>query len=390
MSTIIKEKIQQVQPLLEELDIDLWLVFVRETPVLADPVLPLISGLDATWQSFLAYTRGGEAIALIGNFDKADYERSGFFTQVLTYTAGVKKDIRALLKRLDPQSIAIDYSTNNPSADGLTHGLYLLLRDYLKGTPYRNRLVSAEELCTRLRSRKTPREITRLTKSVEVAQKVWEKAVDKIKVGMTEKEVAQIIDAETTELGGVPSFETIVNAGSKTEPGHGHPTDARLEPGDLLHIDFGVKSDHYCSDIQRLLYFRQRGETSPPAELIEAFNTVRDIITESAKLCRPGTQGWGIDRNARKMLTEAGYPEYQHGLGHQLGRAVHDGGALIGPRWERYGVTPTLKIETGYVFTLELEIILPGIGCVGLEEDIVVTEQGGRFLCSRQLDLVVK
>ena len=53
-------------------------------------------------------------------------------------------------------------------------------------------------------------------------------------------------------------------------------------------------------------------------------------------------------------------------------------------------MTPTLKIETGYVFTLELEIILPGIGCVGLEEDIVVTEQGGRFLCSRQLDLVVK
>ncbi|MCX6833609.1 MAG: Xaa-Pro peptidase family protein [candidate division Zixibacteria bacterium] len=390
MSAIIKEKIQQVPGLLQESDIDLWLVFVRETPVLADPVLPLISGLDATWQSFLAYTRSGEAIALIGSFDKADYERSGFFTQVLAYTAGVKKDIRTLLKRLDPKSIAINYSTNNPSADGLTHGMYLLLRDYLKGTPYRSRLVSAEELCTKLRSRKTPREITRLTKSVEVAQKAWAKAVDKIRVGMTEVEVARIIDAEMTKLGGVPSFETIVNAGSKTEPGHGHPTDARLEPGDLLHVDFGVKLDYYCSDIQRLLYFRQRGETSPPAELIKAFNKVRDIITESARLCRPGTQGWEVDRSARQRLTQAGYPEYQHALGHQLGRAVHDGGALIGPKWERYGVTPTLKIEAGYVFTLEFEIILPGIGCVGLEEDIVVTEQGGRILGPPQLDLIVK
>jgi Xaa-Pro aminopeptidase len=390
MRAIIKEKIQQVPGLLEESDLDLWLVFVRETPVLADPVLPLISGIEATWQSFLAYTRNGEAIALIGNLDKADYERSGFFTQVLTYTAGVKKDIRALLKRLNPQSIAINYSTDNPSADGLTHGMYLLLRDYLKGTPYRGRLVSAEELCTKLRSRKTPREITRLTKAAESAQKVWVAAIDKIKVGMTEVEVARIIEAEIIRLGGVPSFETIVNAGGKTDPGHGHPTDARLEPGDLLHVDFGVKIDHYCSDIQRLLYFRQRGEISPPAELIEAFNKVRDIITESARLCCPGAQGWEIDARARQMLVETGYPEYQHGLGHQLGRAVHDGGALIGPKWERYGVTPTLKIEVGYVFTLELEIILPGIGCVGLEEDIVVTEQGGRFLCPRQLDLMVK
>jgi Xaa-Pro aminopeptidase len=176
MSAIIKEKIQQVPGLLNELDLDLWLVFVRETPVLADPILPLISGLEATWQSFLAFTRQGDAIALIGNLDKADYDRSGFFTEVMTYTAGVKKDIRTLLKRLDPQSIAVNYSMDNPSADGLTHGMYLLLRDYLKGTPYRSRLVTAEELCTKLRSRKTPREITRLTKATEAAHKVWRRS----------------------------------------------------------------------------------------------------------------------------------------------------------------------------------------------------------------------
>jgi Xaa-Pro aminopeptidase len=202
--------------------------------------------------------------------------------------------------------------------------------------------------------------------------------------------LAKVIDSETVNLGGVPSFETIVNAGSKTDPGHGHPTDARLEPGDLLHVDFGVKLDRYCSDIQRLLYFRRRGEISVPEELIRAFNKVRDIITESAKLSRPGARGWEIDAQARKMLKYAKYPEYQHGLGHQLGRAVHDGGAMIGPKWERYGTTPTLKIEAGNVFTLELEIVLPGIGCVGLEEDVVITEQGARFLCPRQLELAVK
>jgi Xaa-Pro aminopeptidase len=90
------------------------------------------------------------------------------------------------------------------------------------------------------------------------------------------------------------------------------------------------------------------------------------------------------------MLREKGYPEFPHALGHQLGRSVHDGGALIGPRWERYGAVTSIPLEEGNVFTLELEIILPGIGCVGLEEDIVITAAGGRFLGPRQQELIVK
>ena len=90
------------------------------------------------------------------------------------------------------------------------------------------------------------------------------------------------------------------------------------------------------------------------------------------------------------MLTDNGYPTYQHALGHQLGRDVHDGGALIGPKWERYGITPTIELEANNVFTLELEIVLPGIGCVGLEEDVCVTESGARFLGPRQMELDIK
>jgi len=132
---------------------------------------------------------------------------------------------------------------------------------------------------------------------------------------------------------------------------------------------------------------RRSGETTQPPELRDAFEAVANIITETGKQCRPGARGFEIDAVARQMLKDDGYEEYQHGLGHQLGRSVHDGGALLGPRWERYGATPTIPIEAGNVFTLELEILLPGIGCVGLEEDMVVTADGARFLCPRQLEL---
>ncbi len=387
---IVKEKIKQAGPLLDELDIDLWLLFVRETPMLADPVMSLVVGLEATWQSFFAYSRKGDALALIGNFDEVDFKRSGRFTEVIPYTAGVRDDIRTLLERLNPKTIGINYSTDNPAADGLTHGMYLLLRQYLDGTPFAGRLVTAEEVCSKLRARKTAQEVGRLEAAAVMANNAWSESMDRIEVGQTEIEVARIVEEALVRAGGKKSFDTIVNAGDKTEPGHSRPTDAKMEPGELLHIDFGAKVDDYCSDIQRLLYFRRPRETHPPTELLDAFATVSGIIEETSHLTKPGIKGYEVDARAREILVEGGYPEYQHALGHQLGRSVHDGGAILGPKWERYGRTPTIPVEAGNVFTLELEIMLPGIGCVGLEEDVCVTENGARFLCPPQRELYVK
>lgn len=382
-------KIEQVRGLLTELDLDLWLVAVRETPVMADPVMPLVVGVDVTWESFFAFCRDGRTIALVGNFDVDNFNRHEGFSDVRAYTAGVGEDLRGLMKEIDPRQIAINYSTDDASADGLTHGMFLQLHRYLGGTPYVDRFVSAGTMCGKLRARKLPEEIKRVAAAAEMSLKAWNQLLKRLAAGQTEKQIGSELDGLIAELGGRNSFETIVNAGDKSSPGHGLPTDAKLTEGDLLHVDFGVQLDDYCSDLQRLVYVRRSGESTAPGELIEAFNQVRDIITETSRLCRPGVKGHEIDKAARQMLADNGYEEYQHALGHQLGRSVHDGGGLIGPMWERYGDSPTIPLECGNVFTLELEIILPGIGCVGLEEDIVVEETGGRFLCPRQMELDV-
>jgi Xaa-Pro aminopeptidase len=345
---------------------------------------------DVTWESFFLFSRSGERIALVGNLDQENFVRSGCYSEVATYTAGVRADFLGFLNRLNPSSIAVNFSAENPSADGLTHGMFLKLMNYLKGTPFEDNIVSAEELCGKLRSRKLPSEISRLRRSAEVAAAVWNRSVRDICAGMNEKEIAALIDANIRETDGEPSFATIVNAGDKTAPGHGLPSDAILARGDLLHVDFGVRMDDYCSDIQRLLYIPRFGEKQAPPSLTEAFEHVRDIITATGKLCLPGALGHEVDGLARRMLEENGYDVYQHALGHQLGRGVHDGGAIIGPKWERYGGTPSIEFEEGNVFTLELEIILPGIGCVGLEEDMCITSSGAEFLCQRQMELTIK
>ncbi len=384
---IVKQKIEQVAPILEEEGIDLWLIFVRETPMMADPTLPMVVGFQCTWQSLFAFTRNGDAIALVGNYDLADFRDSGRFTEATAYTEGVGEDVRKLIERLAPNRIAVNYSVNDVAADGLTHGMYQLLTGYLKDTACADRFVSAEGIVAKLRARKLAAEVDRLRDAAKMAAEIWTVVSSRVGIGMTEKQIAHLIEGEMDKRDVVPSFETIVNAGAKTEPGHGSPTSAILEPGDLLHVDFGVILNDYCSDIQRLLYFKKPDELAPPESLIDAFNCVKNIISETSLKTVPGVQGYEVDALARHILRENGYDEYQHALGHQLGRSVHDGGAILGPKWERYGSTPTIPLELNNVFTLELGISLDGIGYVGLEEDVVITEQGAQFLCPRQMEL---
>lgn len=386
---IVKSKIEQAIDILNELEIDLWLIFCRESEMMADPSLELAVGHNVVWQSAFFISRDGKTTALVGNFDAPDFEKSGRFETVIPYVEDCGKEIKKLVKKHNPKTLALNFSRDDIAADGLSHGMYLLLTEYLRNTPYAERIVSSENIISLLRGRKIPEEINLISSAAFMSADCWKESLTEIKTGMTEKEIARIINKNINRLGGTTAFDTIVNAGSKTSPGHGHPTDAVLEPGDLLHVDFGARVDGFCSDIQRLAYFRRNGEKNAPKQLIDAFNMVKAVIDETSRLYLPGKKGYTIDAAARRMLGEAGYEEYQHALGHQIGRSVHDGAAIVGPKWKRYGKTPEIPLEEGNVFTVELGIALNGIGYVSLEEDLAVTEKGGKFLCPRQTELIV-
>ena len=102
---------------------------------------------------------------------------------------------------------------------------------------------------------------------------------------------------------------------------------------------------------------------------------------------RPGVAGWEVDAAARESLVAAGYPEPMYALGHQLGRAAHDGGTVLAPRWDRYGTAPFGIVEEGNVFTVEYGTAVPGRGYIGLEEDVVVTPDGVEWLSTPQREL---
>lgn len=387
---LIQEKIAQAVAVLNELDVDLWLTFCRESACVPDPVTDLIVGHGACWLSGFFIARNGETTVLVGEADAADFELSGLYKNVETYSTDVGEKLHDIVVRHDPRRIALNYSESNYTADGLSHGLFLHIEEALKNTPYRQRLISSEDIVARVRGRKSAEEIRRLRTAAEMAAHCWEKAVDEIEAGMSEIRIASIFQEIIADLGGTPAFNTIVNAGSKTKPGHSSPTSTKLEKGDLLHVDFGVNYQGYCSDIQRLLYFPKNDQNQVPDSLNRAFATVRSILDETIALYRPGAIGHEIDGLARRRLSAAGYPEFNHGLGHQIGQAVHDGGAIVGPLWPRYGNLGLIPLEENNVFTAEFGITLDGIGHVSLEEDVLVTPEGGLLLCPPQRELVLR
>jgi Xaa-Pro aminopeptidase len=152
-------------------------------------------------------------------------------------------------------------------------------------------------------------------------------------------------------------------------------------------VDLGVTSHGYSSDIQRCWYVAAETGEAVPQDVVQAAAAVNRAISSGAALLKPGVLGWQVDDAARTSITSDGYPEYKHALGHQVGKVAHDGGAILGPRWARYGRTPEIPIREGEVYTLELGVTLPGRGYLGLEEMVVVTADGCKFLSQRQFEI---
>ena len=390
---LLEEKAQQAHALLAETGLDCWLTFVRETSVTPDPGVEMVVGADVTWPSAFLIGRNGERIAIVGRYDAAAVRAGGTFTEIVGYDEGIREPLLEALRRLDPSTIGLNYSVDDKTSDGLTHGMWLMLNDLLRGTPYVVRLTSAEPVLSRLRARKTPAEVARIRGAIDVTEEIVELVRNQIVVGRTEAEVGAFIHGEFSRRG-LPSAWAwdacpIVNSGPESEPGHAGPRDdIVIAPGHLVHIDLGVQREGYCSDIQRMWYVRREGEQAPPPEIQRAFATVLQAIDQAAAALRPGVQGYAIDQIAREVVVDNGYEEYKHALGHGLGRACHDGGPLLGPRWERYGRSPEMVVEAGNVYTLELGIETSA-GYIGIEEDVLVTENGCEFLSTRQRELML-
>jgi Xaa-Pro aminopeptidase len=387
-----KEKISQAIDILKELDsdIDLWMVIDKESELMSDPIMDFILGVGVTWLSFFMFFKSGEKYAIVGNLDVEKFKRMNLFDEIFSYKDTPKDDLLKLLNKFNPRKIALNYSIDSPSADGLTYGKFLKLQEMLEGTDFGSRFCSSEEIIARLRGRKSDDEIRRLKKAAQLALDIYDKVTTNVKPGMTEKEVAAFITSERIKMGLEPAWEEehcpSVFAGPQETGAHSGPTDKVLERGQVFNLDFGVYFEKYCSDLQRTWYILKEGETEAPAEVIRGFETIKKSIQLAFDALKPGVTGIEIDSITRNYIVSQGYKEFPHALGHQVGRSAHDGGPLLAPAWERYGKLPFTPLEKGQVFTIEPRLYLDN-GVVTIEEMVVITNDGAEWLSEPQKEI---
>ncbi|MGD8780129.1 MAG: Xaa-Pro peptidase family protein [Ignavibacteria bacterium] len=388
---LVQEKVKQAKELVKEFDIDCWITFTRESQINGDPTLAFLAGVDVTWHSAFIITKSGKAIAIVGKYDRATIEDLKAYDEVYDFVTGVKESFQKVMKEINPDKIAINYSEGSEICDGLTHGMYLTLFEMLAEINMEDRLMSAEKIASAIRERKTSAEIANIKGAIQITEEIFELVRNYIKPGMTEKQIAFFMKEEVKKRNLEFAWdETVCPAvftGPDTAAAHYAPSDRVVEKGHILNMDFGVKYNDYCSDMQRTYYILKDDETSAPQDVMEGFNTIVKAVEDSKQAMRIGIQAVEVDKVARDVVVSNGYEEFPHGLGHQVGRFAHDGTALLGPAWEKYAQKPFQKLEEGMVFTIEPRLDVKDRGVATIEEMVVVRKNGAEWLTTPQKEI---
>jgi Xaa-Pro aminopeptidase len=373
---LVAEKHAQAFDLLKGSDIDCWLTFSREG---SDLLLPFVMGGEyLVGIAALMLFADGTSAAVVADYDVGQVD--GAFDAIHGYSLEWQEPLLSVLREKNPERIGVNYSESDHGVDGLTHGMMIKLRGALARIGFEDRLVSAKSIAETVRAVKTPSEVERIRRACEITQRIFDDLTGMLKPGLTETDIAEIINERMATYEVEPAWEAAFCpsvASSRSQRGH-TPGAVELRPGDGLAVDFGVKYEGYCSDMMRTWYFKRPGETKPDAELQRAFDAVRDGISLAAVLIEPGKTGSEVDAPVRQLLADRGY-SFTHALGHQLGRLAHDGGMVLGPDNARYRERSGGVIRPGMIFTLE-----PVVGPIGLEDDVLVTESGCEFLLPSQ------
>jgi Xaa-Pro aminopeptidase len=382
---LLRKKLRFVTQTMERQNIDMWITFSREGN--EDPMVQDLRFADLTWRSAAIIDKDGSRTAIVGNLDVEAIEQTRFYDQVYGYgSEGAVPKLRQHVRREKPGKIAVNTSYDEGAADGLSSGMAQYLKKAVGG--YSNRFVSAEDLAIALRARLVPEEVGLIKKAIRECEKIYDKIQDYIKPGRKDKDVHDYAHKLLRERG----LETAwafdrcpsVNVGNN-EAGHIGYRGTRIRKGDFVKLDFGVKYEGYCSDIQRVYFV---GPDKIPAGVERMFRTARAANDAALSTLKPGVPGYLVDSAGRKLIVRNHYPEYKHALGHVLGRSSHEIGPLLGPRWpNRYGKQGEKLIQKDMVFTIEPSVI-SRYGTCNIEQDVLVTSKGYEELSKPQAEII--
>ncbi len=282
--------------------------------------------------------------------------------------ANSRKEFDDTLKRelSDVDVIGLNYST-------------LSLEQYIRlmRTIPEKRFINVSASISECRRIKQESEIEKIKEAAKIASEAFEKFIEKLHDGMTERELAAEVVHEMMLLGAEgPSFDSIVAFGKNSALPHYTPQDAKLKRGDFVLIDFGAYYNRYASDITRTVVY---GRATEEQKLM--YETVLRAQEESMKAIKENVNGKDVDLIARKIIDDSQFKgRFIHSLGHGVGMDVHDHPALS-PSYD-------FTLKENMVITNEPGIYVPGVGGVRIEDDVVVKKNGHEVITSATKELL--
>ena len=306
---------------------------------------------DDSW----AVVAGGRVYLMTDSRYTEQAEKECPSCKIIERAGPMAEAVAELLKKLKSiRTVAVEESTSL--------GDFERLRKTVK-----TRLRTVPNVIESVRSIKDVSEVATIRTAASISTEALEKTLPYIRPGVTESELAGLLDLQIRKLGARNSFETIVAFGPNASRPHHQPSKRKLRKKDSVLIDFGARYNGYCSDITRC--FAVGGMT---ALYRKVYDAVERAQAAAIKMIRPGVKITHVDAAARDVIAKSDLPVYGHGTGHGFGLEIHESPFL------KVDAKGTLK--AGQVITIEPGIYMPGKLGVRIEDDILVTETGYKIL----------
>jgi Xaa-Pro aminopeptidase len=362
------EKLEtRLQPFMRDHGIDMWIIMSRENH--PDPTLELFGdfGLTGFYGHRNAYIfhdpGGGEPLerTILGTHVSGHH--TVFFPDTPAAGHGYGEEglaphLREFVEARDPRTIAINRSPTITMADGLSHEAYLYLVDAL-GPRYVERFVSSEPLVIDYVSHRTPAELEISIEASWITWNILRRAFSNEVITPGETSLMDVYWWITDEWRGqrldfnFPASMSVQRQG--TQGSLSDADDPVIEPGDLIHVDFGVKLMGIVTDQQKQIYVLRPGETEPPAGLQALFGRSARMAEIIAEELRPGVEGREVKARAEARGQEEGIENLVYS--HAQGNWVHDAGAWAIHDWpDRYGSHPREPVRPTEFWSVEFAV----------------------------------
>lgn len=247
------------------------------------------------------------------------------------------------------------------------------LQRVLDGTRFR----SASEVLGRLRAVKDATELGLLKRAARYADEAFGRILQTRLETRTELDVARELGELLIEMGNDHVTFTIVGAGPNGASPHHEPTGREIHFGDPVVMDFGGRSEGYCSDITRTVAVGR-----PRGDFPHVYEVVREAQEEAFLAVGPGVPAQDVDRAARRVIEREGFGGlFVHRTGHGIGLEEHEPPYIVEGNEE--------PLRAGMCFSIEPGIYLPGEFGVRIEDIVTVTANGAQRLNHAPRDLEV-